>query len=69
MLADASGDAARTALVARNDLFVAVTSSGAAFAATALFARGGPESVGAAVAALAIGAVVVAAALEGSAAG
>ncbi len=64
MLADASGNAARTALVARNDLAVAVSSSGAAFAATALFARGGPETIGAVVAALAIGAIVIASASE-----
>ena len=50
-------------------LFVAVTSSRAAFAATALFARSGPESVGVAVVALAVCAVVVAAALERRAAG
>lgn len=67
MLADASGNAARTALVARNDLAVAVSSSGAAFAATALFARGGPESVGAVVVALAIGAIVFASASESGA--
>lgn len=60
MLADASARAARTALVARNDLVVAVTSAVAALAATVLFARGGPESVGAAIAALGVVAVFTA---------
>jgi MFS family permease len=61
ILADASRDAARTALVARNDLVVAVTSALAALAATILFSRGGSEAVGIAVAGLALIAILAAA--------
>ncbi len=64
MLADAATDAARTTLVARNDLVVAVTSAIAATSATALFARGGSRAVGTVIVVLALVAVAAAAAMK-----
>lgn len=69
LLADLADGPARTALMARNDLLVAVASAGAALAATSLFARGGAPLVGVLVLALSGPAILAAWRLSGGRAG